>query len=158
VVVTAGGRRIVSASGRYPPQDANNVPLQVVPLHVPRQLHPSAGLPLQFAQPGEHESMWQLPLWQDSVAKYWQHVCPHVPQLWASVDTSTQVPLHGVNPLEHIQLPLLQTSPALHAWPQPPQLCGSVASVTHAPLHAVSPEAHCVEHWPCEQTSPAPHA
>jgi hypothetical protein len=29
----------------------------VVPLHVPKQLHPSAGLPLQLAQFGEHESM-----------------------------------------------------------------------------------------------------
>ena len=74
------------------------MPLQVLPLHVPRQLHPSAGLPLQLAQPGAHESMWQLPFWQDSVAKYWQQACPHVPQLWGSLDRLTQVPPQLASP------------------------------------------------------------
>lgn len=134
------------------------MPLQVLPLHVPRQLHPSAGLPLQFAQFGEHESMWQVPLWHDSVAKYWQQACPHVPQLWGSLDRLTQTPLQAVSPLVHSQLPLLQTMFGPHAWPQLPQLLGSVMVSTQAPPQFTSPLAHCDEHCPCEQTPPGPHA
>jgi hypothetical protein len=115
-------------------------------------------LPLQFAQFGEHESMWQVPLWHDSEAKYWQQACPHVPQLLASLDRLTQTPLQAVSPLLHSQLPLLQTMFGPHACPQLPQLLGSVMVSTQAPPQSTSPLAHCDEHRPCEQTSPEAHA
>jgi hypothetical protein len=40
------------------------------------------------------------------------------------------------------QEPLLQTSPALHAFPQEPQFFGSVVVLMHDPEHMVSPVGH----------------
>ena len=106
---------MLAVPDRQPPQEGNSWPLQVVPVHVPRQLQPSAGLPLQLVQFGAHDSIWHAPLLQVSVAKYWQHLVPQVPQLSASVCRSTQAPLHAVSPAWHCDV----HAPVEHTWVDP---------------------------------------
>ncbi len=66
---------------------------QHVPLHVvPRQLHPSRGLPEQLTQFGAHV-LWQVPLAQVGVEKHVEHFVPQLPQLSMSVWRSTHAPL-----------------------------------------------------------------
>jgi hypothetical protein len=97
-------------------------------------LQPSAGLPLQLVQFAAQESMWQVPLWHDSCAKYWQHLVPQVPQLLASVWRLTHTPLHRFVPVGQWQVPPTHVALVGHGAPQLPQLLASVCVLTQAPL------------------------
>jgi hypothetical protein len=94
------------------------------------------------------------------------HANPHALQLFGSVCSFTQVPLHITNPEAHAvmvasypaaasvggaaastdeaQIPSVQDVPAEHANPQAPQLFESVSSSTQVPLHVLNPDAHVV--------------
>jgi hypothetical protein len=50
---------------------------------------------------------------------------------------STQVSLHAVCPMGHVQTPPMQVPPPPHAMPQPPQWSLLVIVLTQAPMHAV---------------------
>jgi hypothetical protein len=149
---------MLAARCDQPPQEANSWPLQVVPVHVPRQLQPSAGLPLQFFQPIEQLSITQAPLLHVSVPKYWQHLAPHEPQLSGSVWKSTQAPLQSVIPLGQEHVPLTHVPFVPQLCPHVAQLFGSVIKLTQPPLHSVIPAGQLDMHWPDEQTSPDGHA
>jgi hypothetical protein len=102
-------------------------------------------------------------------------MCPHEPQLFASVDVAVQAPGSvAVAPQTTSvatmqlgpQVPALHAIPVAHAWPQAPQFCGSlaVAAQTPAPIvapgqstspvgHVQTPETHVA---PVSQTLPQP--
>jgi len=83
------------------------------------------------------------------------HVVPQPPQLFGSVCSFTQTPLHTVSTLGHAQTPLSQVSPVglivEQFVPHPPQLLSSVCSFTQTPLHPVSPLA---QQTPFDSVSP----
>jgi hypothetical protein len=76
-----------------------------------------------------------------------EQTLPQAPQLFESVDSLTQTPLHNVYPALQAtaQVPAVQEAPAAfgsvvaHTLPQAPQLLGSDCSLTHAAPHAVKP-------------------
>jgi hypothetical protein len=86
--------------------------------------------------------------------------CPQLPQLFGSLDVTTQVPLQFVWPLGQPQRPLTHW-PLAHTLLQAPQLLPSVAVLVHVPLHSVGvPLGHL--HEPPWHVSPPeqvlPHA
>jgi hypothetical protein len=81
----------------------------------------------------------QLPPLQTAVAfggdaqTFW-----HLPQLDVALDVSTQEPPQLVRaPQSALQLPALQTVPAVHALPHTPQCAESELRSTHFPLQSV---------------------
>jgi hypothetical protein len=69
-------------------------------------------------------------------------VFPHVPQLEVLVDVSTQVPLHAVIPLPHVQTLAMHVCPVPQVLPHVPQLEALVEVSTQVPPHAVMPLPH----------------
>ncbi len=67
------------------------------------------------------------------------HALPHCPQLFASLDKVTHVPLQFVSPAEHPQDPFEQTVPPWHTVPQAPQLLLSLVMSRQLPEHRASP-------------------
>jgi hypothetical protein len=126
----------------------------MVPLQPVRHSHPVSGFPSQSNQFGAHESMWQVPLTQEDVAKLVEHFVPHCPQLLKSDWVLTQALPHSVVPAGHTQAPLTHIAPLGHAVVHVPQWFGSLDRLTHAPPQLVWPEEHCVMQVPFEHTDP----
>jgi hypothetical protein len=88
------------------------------------------------------------------------HAWPQVPQLPASLVSSTHEPPQLVWPLGQVgaHAPLAHCSPVAHRWPQVPQLLGSVISSTQPPLHAVAVPVQSSVQVALAQRSPAEHS
>jgi hypothetical protein len=90
---------------------------------------------------------------------------PHFPQLFGSVESSTQCPEQFVSPLAHCNepehVPFEQAWPDGHAWPHAPQLEPFDLRSTQAPEHRVWPGGqpwNVVAHAPLWQNWPDGHA
>lgn len=83
---------------------------------------------------------------------------PQLPQLFTSVMTLVQTPLHTGEPSLHIQLPAEQVCPAAQTLLQPPQLRGSLRGLVQPPLQSVSPASHCAAQALRLHTSPGAQA
>ena len=99
----------------------------------------STQVPLHMVVPGPHE---HVPL---THVPFVPQLCPQVAQLFGSVITSTQPPLHSTSPDWHwdTHCPPEHTEPAGQAWPHAPQFWPLVIRPTHTPEHSVSPVEHC---------------
>lgn len=79
--------------------------------------------------------------------------CPHEPQFWGSLLTTTHCPLQSwagdVQLPAH--LPLEQTWPVAHCVAQSPQWVGSDLVLTQAPPQSARPPAQLVLHTPATQ-------
>jgi hypothetical protein len=73
-------------------------PLQFVTEVVMFTSHPSAVIPLQFAKPGRHAAMPQVPPLQVCVALARAHALPQPPQCATLEKMSTQAPLQLLSP------------------------------------------------------------
>ena len=122
---------------------------------------PSAGSPLQSAQPAAHadpeKEHWPVAVHVVAPLTFGRFVQSfvHEPQ-WCRSVTETQAPPHEAKPTVQAHLPALHVEPAPHGLAQAPQFALSVCSFTQTPPHDVSPVPHT--HLPAEQTWPAPHA
>jgi hypothetical protein len=86
------------------------------------------------------EQSWHTPWLQAWLGPHWT---PHVPQLFGSVATAVQTPLHTPCPVGHTQAPATQTFPPLQAAPQAPQFLLSFWVATQVSPHCTVPLTHC---------------
>ncbi len=85
------------------------------------------------------------------------HLCPHVPQLFLSVEVLTQAPEQAASPALHWMAHWLLTQVGVplvgagQTWPQAPQLSASLLASTHLPLQGTNEAAHSNAHVPALQ-------
>ena len=93
---------------------------------------------------------------------------PQAPQFWTLFVVAVSQPFLGFasqlpkpaaqtiehDPLVHDAAPWL----VLHAFPHVPQFFGSLFVSRQTPPHSDVPPPQLVAHFPCEQTSEAPHS
>ncbi len=73
------------------------------------------------------------------------HETPHLPQLFVSVVTSTQVSLQFVS-VPQVHAPWLQVAFVMHVCPHAPQFAVLEDVSTHTPEQPVNPSGHDVTH------------
>jgi hypothetical protein len=103
--------------------------------------------PLHEVRPAVHMA-WQAPVrhaWPAGQAR------PHIPQLAALLEVSTQVPPQSLVPVGHPQAPPMQTLPPLQVVPQVPQLAGSERVSMQESPHRVRGLAQVALQTPTEQ-------